>query len=239
MIRSHRYPTHRRRHLPLRAFAFLVIAVASLVAPPASPSTASPAEGLVRVAMLRYGKEHKTSVCFSNAFMRVLAHETDIRLDGSFDAIDLDSEQLFNFPFAIMTGEGAFELSDAEINVLRRYVRQGGFLLASAGCSNPAWNESFTKLLKVILPDDPEHELPLTHPVFQTVYEIKEFQSKKAHTKVRVMGIELDGRLCIVHSPEGLNDTQNAGGGCCCCGGNEIRNAKFINANILAYALMH
>ncbi|MCA9307730.1 MAG: hypothetical protein KDA16_14465 [Phycisphaerales bacterium] len=26
-------------------------------------------------------------------------------------------------------------------------------------------------------------------------------------------------------------------GGCCCCGGNEIRNARYINANILAYAL--
>lgn len=200
---------------------------------------ASPAEGLVRVAMLKYGTEQKTSVCFSNAFMRVLAHETNIRLDGSFDTIALDSEQLYNFPFAVMTGEGSFDLDEAEIENLRRYLRQGGFLLASAGCSNPAWNESFKKVLGRLFPDIPERELPLTHPVFQTVYDIKEFQSKKVRTKVHIFGIELDGRLCLVHSPEGLNDTQNAGGGCCCCGGNEIRNAKFINANILSYALMH
>lgn len=211
-------------------------AAAVIVAP---LSRASPAEGLVRVAMLKYGREQKTSVCFSNAFLRVLAHETSIRLDGAFETVPLDSEQLYNHPFAVMTGEGAFELDEAEIENLRRYLRQGGFLLASAGCSNPAWNESFKKVLTRVFPDVPERELPLTHPVFQTVYDIKEFQSKKVRTKVHIHGIELDGRLCVVHSPEGLNDTQNAGGGCCCCGGNEIRNAKFINANILAYALMH
>jgi len=49
--------------------------------------------------------------------------------------------------------------------------------------------------------------------------------------------LEADGALRIVFAPLGLNDTSNAGGGCCCCGGNEVRNAKLINANILVYAL--
>ena len=38
-------------------------------------------------------------------------------------------------------------------------------------------------------------------------------------------GLEIDGRIVLIYSPEGLNDTANAGGGCCCCGGNEIRNS--------------
>ncbi len=49
----------------------------------------------------------------------------------------------------------------------------------------------------------------------------------------------MGGRLAAVFSPFGLNDTGNAGGGCCCCGGNELKNAKQINANIVAYALIH
>lgn len=65
-----------------------------------------------------------------------------------------------------------------------------------------------------------------------------EFESKQRQRTIRIEGIEIDGRLAVVFSPEGLNDTKNAGEGCCCCGGNEILNAKYVNANILAYALM-
>ena len=35
-----------------------------------------------------------------------------------------------------------------------------------------------------------------------------------------------------------MNDTAHTEG-CCCCGGNEIQNSMEINANILAYALLH
>lgn len=225
---------------PIWGLLPIVLAMVLALGPAAATrGRASPSEGLVRVAMLKYGIQQKTSHCFSNAFMKLLATETDIRLDGSFDAVELESEQIYDYPFAIMTGEGSFELTEAEVQNLRRFLQRGGFLLASAGCSNPAWNESFKKVLERTLPEAAEKELTLSHPVFQTVYQIREFQSKKPRTKVRIYGIEIDGRLAVVRSPEGLNDTQNAGGGCCCCGGNEIRNAKFINANVLVYALMH
>ena len=45
-------------------------------------------------------------------------------------------------------------------------------------------------------------------------------------------------KLVVVYSSDGLNDSHNAKG-CCCCGGNEITNGREINANILAYALLH
>jgi hypothetical protein len=49
-------------------------------------------------------------------------------------------------------------------------------------------------------------------------------------------GISLGGRLAVLYSQDGLNDTAHTQG-CCCCGGNEIRNSVQINVNILAYAL--
>jgi len=49
-------------------------------------------------------------------------------------------------------------------------------------------------------------------------------------------------RAAVVLSPEGLNDAKNAGEGCCCCCccccGNEGLDVKYVNANIMAYALM-
>ena len=194
--------------------------------------------GEIRVAMLRYGGDRKTGVCFADTFIRTLEHETDIKVDREFAEVGLDHSTFFDYPFAIMTGEGRFTLSAEEIANLRRYIAGGGFLLASAGCSNSKWAESMRDELTRVFPESDLMELPLEHDVFHTVFDIMEFESKKRRRTIRIEGIEIDGRLAVVFSPEGLNDTKNAGEGCCCCGGNEILNARYVNANIMAYALM-
>ena len=48
--------------------------------------------------------------------------------------------------------------------------------------------------------------------------------------------MSIGGRLGVVYSQDGLNDTPHTEG-CCCCGGSELANAVEINVNILAYAL--
>ena len=79
--------------------------------------------------------------------------------------------------------------------------------------------------------------LEMDHPMFHTVTDIKELQAK--HGVPRALeGISLGGRLGVVYSQDGLNDTSHTQG-CCCCGGNEITNAIAINVNILAYALAY
>ena len=80
---------------------------------------------------------------------------------------------LFEFPLVIMTGEGAFDLPDAERENLRRYIERGGFLLASAGCSSPDWDRSFRRNGK-IFPDHALEALKFDHPLFHTVYDINE-----------------------------------------------------------------
>ena len=77
----------------------------------------------------------------------------------------------------------------------------------------------------------------MNHPVFHTVYEIKELVTKRGAPQP-LEGISMDGRLGVLYSPDGLNDTAHTQG-CCCCGGNEIYNAEAINVNILAYALTY
>ncbi|MEO1128403.1 MAG: DUF4159 domain-containing protein [Planctomycetota bacterium] len=195
--------------------------------------------GLLRVAMLRYGAERKSSICFSSNFLTVLEYESGIRASRRFVDVDLASDDLFQFPFAIMTGEGTFTLSDDEILRLNDYVTGGGFLLVSAGCSNGDWNESMSAALGRAFPDAALKDLSLEHDVFHTVFDITGFESKKRGGPVRIRGIEVDGRLSLIYSPHGLNDTKNAPTDCCCCGANEILNAKYINANIVAYALTH
>jgi hypothetical protein len=193
-------------------------------------------EGVVQVANLVYAGV-KSSHCFSDHFLLRAQKDSTITTSRRFHAVKLGSDEVYNFPLVIMTGEGSFALPDAERETLRRYVERGGFLLASAGCSSAEWDRSFRREIAAAFPDHPLKPLALDHPVFHTVYDIKELAVK--HGVPRPLeGVTVGGRLGVLYSQDGLNDTSHAQG-CCCCGGNEIRNAEQVNVNILAYALIY
>ena len=207
-----------------------------------APSTiARPPQESARVAMLRYGLEDKSSVCFSGSFLALAAMETSAAISQEIDEVSLASDNLFAHPLAVMTGEGAFELSDAEVARLRSYILQGGFLLASAGCSSDAWAVSMRRAFARAFPEGELIELPLEHEVFHTLFDIHEFVSRR-RARVALMGLVIDGRLSAVFSAQGLNHSGSAGvddkgASCCCCTGDEIIGAKYLNANIVVYAM--
>ena len=81
-------------------------------------------------------------------------------------------------------------------------------------------------------------EIGMDHPVFRTVYTVDKLELSKSSGQAALEGVEVNGKLVVIYSEEGLNDTANQAG-CCCCGGNEIQNAMEMNVNILAYALLY
>jgi hypothetical protein len=205
------------------------------VVPDAKQSGGEP-DGLVQVANLVYAGT-KSSQCFSDHFLVKAGKDSAISTSRRFHAVKLSSDDIYEFPLVIMTGEGTFQLSDREREVLRRYVERGGFLLSSAGCSSQEWDRSFRREMAKVFPDHPLQPIDMGHPIFHTVYDIRSLGPK--HGQARPLeGISLGGRLGVVYSQDGLNDTQHTQG-CCCCGGNEIINAIEVNVNILAYALAY
>ncbi|TVQ31034.1 MAG: DUF4159 domain-containing protein [Phycisphaeraceae bacterium] len=204
--------------------------------PPTPGASAGSADGLVRVALIRTGLDGSDR-CFSGAFLRLVGFETQINIDPALARITIESDQLFEHPFVILTGEGSFELTEAEVLRLRDYLRRGGMLLASAGCSNAEWNTSMRRTIERIFPEQDLARFGPEHEVFNLLFPVSGLLTRQ-QTEAVLWGVELDGRLSLVYSPEGLNDSESAGGDCCCCGGNEIRDARFINANLLLYALM-
>ncbi len=193
-------------------------------------------DGIVQVANLVYAGT-KSSKCFSDHFLIQAEKDSTISTSRRFHAIKLSSEELFQYPLVIMTGEGAFQLLDAERQNLRRFVERGGFLLASAGCSSPEWDRSFRSEMVKVFSEYPLKALTMDHPVFHTVYDINELKTKHG-TPRPLEGISIAQRLGVLYSVDGLNDTTHTNG-CCCCGGNEIYNAIQVNVNILAYALLY
>jgi hypothetical protein len=177
----------------------------------------------------------KSSVCFSEEFLSTVASETSINTSRKFKAVKLGEREVFRFPFAVMTGEGAFTLTDAERKNLKLYLEKGGFLLASAGCSSKEWGESFIAEVQSIFPGRNLEEVALTHSIFRTIFDIPRLDTKAEDAKL--FGLTIGGKIVLIYSPDGLNDTSTMHG-CCCCGGNEIKNSQKVNANILVYALL-
>jgi hypothetical protein len=184
----------------------------------------------------------KSSVCFSDQFLATVSRETNCQPERKFTPVRLAEEEVFRFPFAIMTGEGSFSLTERERHMLKSYLTRGGFLLASAGCSSSPWDQAFRQEIHAVFPDRKLVKIALGHPIFHTVFDVQAIMLKNGGT-TQLEGLEIEGKIVLIYSPEGLNDTGNAGrdGGrqCCCCGGNEIKNSQEINVNIFTYALTH
>jgi hypothetical protein len=215
---------------------------AAQASPPAEVAAADPKhsggepDGIVHVANLVYAGT-KSSQCFSDHFLIRAEKDSAVSTSRRFHAVKLAGDEIFEFPLVIMTGEGNFDLSDLERETLRRYVERGGFVLASAGCSSQEWDRSFRREVAKVFPSHLLRPIDMSHPMFHTVFEIPRLTAR--HGEPRPLeGVSLGGRLGLVYSQDGLNDTHHTQG-CCCCGGNEIVNSVEINVNILAYALTY
>ncbi len=193
---------------------------------------------LVRCANLVYANG-KTSVCFSAEFLSKLRRDTNINTDTKLYPIRLESADLYEYPFAVMTGEGSFALTGAQRDAMKNYLLNGGFIIASAGCSNRSWAQSFRREIGRMFPGVSLDPLDRSHSVFHTVYEIRHLDLGKSSGEAQLEGLEIDGKIVLVFSSDGLNDSGKVSDDCCCCGGNEIKNARLVNANLLAYTLTH
>lgn len=125
---------------------------------------------------------------------------TALRTAAAETVVTLQSDDLWNVPYIYMTGHGNVHFSDADLDVLRRYLRQGGFLHAD---DNYGMDASIRKELNRLFPDHQLTEVPLDHPIYHLIYDlpsgipkIHEHDGKPAQG----FGIFLDGRLAVFYS---------------------------------------
>jgi hypothetical protein len=179
----------------------------------------------------------KSSVCFADRFLTEAAHQTNLRVAKSFYPVKLESDALFETPFCVFSGDKTFVLTQRERDNLKKYLLNGGFILASPSCSDENWDASFRREIKLCFPDRSLAPIPMSHPIFSVVNKISRLTDKYGKPKM-IEGLEIDGRLGVVYSKDGLNDVSHAEG-CCCCGGNQINECLNVNVNVLTYALLY
>jgi len=90
--------------------------------------------------------------------------------DGRF--IRLTDKDLSDYPFIYMVEPGSLLLTPEEIAALRKYLLNGGFLMLDDFWGDSEWANA-ERVIKQVLPERSFGELPLDHPVYHCVFEIK------------------------------------------------------------------
>jgi hypothetical protein len=236
MGRVQAVPTRRpsRRFSRRRLVGLSLLLLCAAFAPAAQAAA-------IQCANLIYGGTH-TSRCFSDEFLSAVQKETTISTERRFKTVKLASDELFKYPFTILTGEKDFRFTPEERKNLKRYLESGGFLLVSAGCSNKDFDRAFRREIKSVFEDKALERLPDNHTIYRTVYQVAGLKTQGhgpgAHEQIALEGLNHGAKTVLIYSKHGLNDTAHTEG-CCCCGGSEITNALEVNVNIFTYALLY
>jgi hypothetical protein len=84
----------------------------------------------------------------------------------------LTDPRLFDYPFIYMIEPGSLYLSQEEIEALRQYLSNGGFLMVDDFWGEEEW-EGFYYYFSQVFPGKPLVELDVDHAIFNTPFPIK------------------------------------------------------------------
>jgi hypothetical protein len=134
--------------------------------------------------------------------LRAIRERTHLRTAERERVVTLDDPDLWSHPYLYMTGHGNVRFTEQHLQVLRRYLRQGGFLHVD---DNYGMDQSIRREFQRLFPNEALQEVPLDHPIYHVVYhmpdgvpKIHQHDGKPAQG----FGIFLDGRLAVFYSYE-------------------------------------
>jgi hypothetical protein len=110
-----------------------------------------------------------------------LSELTTIRVEKTADGeakhvvVGLTEPDLLDYPFAYLLEALSMALTEPERAGLRQYLLRGGFLMVDDFWGDTAWENFAYEIGQVLPPEDyPIVDIPLTHEIFHSVFDIKE-----------------------------------------------------------------
>lgn len=125
-----------------------------------------------------------------------------IAINPEYDDVNIGSPDLFNYPFAFLTGHGTITINQAEATNLRRYLQSGGFLYVD---DDYGLDEHFRNMISKVFPNEELIELPFDHPIYHQVFEFSEGLPKIHEHDGKPpqgFGIFLEGKLAVFYTYE-------------------------------------
>lgn len=134
--------------------------------------------------------------------LNFINENTNIKVQPEYVFVDINSSDLFLYPFLFLTGHGNIVLSDSDIQKLRTYLENGGFLYVD---DDYGLDNSFRREIKKVFPEKELVEIPFNHGIYNCVFKF-EFGPPKTHEhddKIpQGFGIFINDRLAVYYTKE-------------------------------------
>ncbi len=114
-------------------------------------------------------------------FVQGVRRLTRIHTRSTEQVVDLDSDEIFNWPWVYAVEPGHWSLTDAQARKLREYLMRGGFLMCDDFHGSYEW-EVFMASMSRVFPDRPVVEIDNADAIFHVLYDLDE--------RVQVPGIQ-------------------------------------------------
>lgn len=175
-----------------------------------------------RFALGRYAGSWNVNPALQNSLLSGLNRNTGIHVDYAPRYVTLDDEALLDEPLVLLTGHYDFELSEAETENLRNYLRRGGTLFASAAAGLSPFDAAFRREIAKVLPESDLIPLPPTHrlfsggwhPVSQIEYTAPALRDDPTLDRPKFYAVFVEGNIAVLYTPfdvfSGLNRESNA-----------------------------
>ena len=166
--------------------------------------TSANAQIATKIAKLKYnggGDWYANKTALPN-LIDFCNRELGMNLAPEEDIVEVDSRDLFLYPYVYRTGHGNVVFTDSEAANLRKYLIAGGFLHVD---DNYGLDKFIRLELKKVFPELELIELPFNHPIYHQKYnfakglpKIHEHDGKPPQG----FGLIYQGRLVLFYSYE-------------------------------------
>lgn len=157
---------------------------------------------IARVQYRGGGDWYSSPTALTN-LIRFTKNVVPIKISERYNDVQLGSRDIHNYPFLFLTGHGNISVNDAEMQNLRNYLENGGFLYVD---DDYGLDPYVRPVLQSIFPEEQFFELPANHPIYNLVYTFPDGRPPKVHEHdgkpPQAFAVYRQGRMVLLYTYE-------------------------------------
>ena len=128
---------------------------------------------------------------------KFVGHQTEHFFNWQIVTLESDPADLHEAPILYLSGNEEIQFSDAQKSVIRRFIEQGGMVLANADCGQELFAKAFQELGRSLFPYD-FRQIPSGHPIFKH----QQFNASRWRSEPRLLGMTNGVRELMILIPD-------------------------------------
>jgi hypothetical protein len=161
-------------------------------------------ESAFRIARLKYngGGDWYNGPTEEPNLLKFVLQNTNVDVSPQYEYVDLSSDKLYSYSFLFITGHGNIAFSDYEVQRMRTFLMNGGFLYAD---DDYGMDAAFRREMKKVFPEQNLVELPFTYGLYHCQFQfpngVPKTHEHDGHPP-QGFGIFYKGRLVVFYTYE-------------------------------------